>query len=84
MAAWLLLVGASLCIGVLRPPWWTVVLCPLISLGLGIYEVGTERPNYDMHGFGYYIGGFFAVLCVAAWFLGRGLVTLARTWSTRR
>jgi hypothetical protein len=80
---WLLLVVASfaagLSVGSLRLRWWaTILICPAISLGLGIDDVGDEPPGYDMHGFGYLFGGFFAVLCVASWLLGYGVTALAR------
>jgi hypothetical protein len=48
------------------------------SLGLGTYLVADEPPDYDMHGFGYYVGGFVGLVCVAAWLLGRGLAALVR------
>jgi hypothetical protein len=75
---WLVFVFLSFCTGLLRPPWWTLFAWPAVSVGFGVYDVGNEPPNYDMPGFGYYVGGFVAVLCVVAWLLGRGLVALAQ------
>jgi hypothetical protein len=72
MIWWLLLV-MSICTGVLRVPRWTVLVWPVASVALGIYLVADEPANYDMHGFGYGLGGFVAVLCVVAWLVGRGL-----------
>jgi hypothetical protein len=76
--AWFFLVGLSFATGLLRLPWWTVLVWPAVSFGLGAYLVADEPPNYDMPGFGYYVGGSVAVVCVAAWLLGRGLAALAR------
>src|SRR4051794_22811308 len=57
MIWWLLLV-MSVCTGLLRVPWWTVLVWPVTSVVLGVYFVADEPANYDMHGFGYGLGGF--------------------------
>lgn len=75
---WLVIIGLSFCTGLLRVPLWTILVWPAVSLGVGVWAVATEPANYDAPGFGYYFGGFFAVLCLAAWLLGRGLATLVR------
>ena len=78
MPVWLALIGLSFWLGLLRLPWWTILLGPMGSGGLGVYAVVTEAAGDDMHGFGYYIGGFVGVVCVAAWLLGRGAAALVR------
>ena len=75
---WLVFVGLSFATGTVRLPWWTLLVWPTASLGLGVYLVADEPPDYDMHGFGYYVGGFVGLVCVAAWLLGRGLAALVR------
>jgi hypothetical protein len=74
---WFGLGFVSLCTGLLRPPWWTVLVWPAASVGLGIASVATERPEYDMHGFGYLVGAVAAILCVLAWCAGRGAAAVA-------
>ena len=62
--------------GVLRWPWWTVLIAPAMSIAIGVVTVVNEPPNYDMPGFGYYVGGVMAVIAVVAWLGGRGLALL--------
>lgn len=73
---WLLFIALSFGTGLLRLPWWSMFLWPAASIGVGVYAVLEESPSYDMHGFGYVIGGLVAVVCVAAWLLGRALIAL--------
>jgi hypothetical protein len=75
---WFGLVFVSLCTGLVRPPWWTVLAWPAASVGLGVASVAAERPEYDVHGFGYLVGAVVAVLCVVAWCAGRGVAAVAR------
>jgi hypothetical protein len=49
-----------------------------VTLAIGAHYVSKESAGYDMHGFGYWIGGFFGAVCVVVWLLGRGLAVLAR------
>ena len=72
-----LIACASLAAGVLRLPWWTIFVGPAVAIAIGAYEVSTESPDYDMHGFGYYIGGLAAGVCVVGWLLGRVVAALA-------
>jgi len=74
---WFLFVGLSFATGLMRGPWWTALAWPVASMGLGVYAVANEGPNYDMHGFGYSLGAVAAVVCVAAWLLGRGVAAIA-------
>lgn len=74
---WYVVVLLSLCTGLLRRSWWTILGWPAISMGLGVYASVDESPNYDMPGLGYYVGGFVAVVCIIGWLLGRGAATLA-------
>ena len=74
---WLLLLAVSCFVGLLRLPRWTVLVAPIASVGVGVYAVADEPANYDMHGFGYAVGGLAAVLCVVAWLLGRALAAIA-------
>jgi hypothetical protein len=74
---WYGLIFLSLCTGLLRPPWWTMFVWPAASMGVGVSAVMTEEPNYDMHGFGYFVGGVAAVLCLVAWLLGRGVAAVS-------
>jgi hypothetical protein len=70
---WSLIVFASFALGLLRLPWWSLLIGPAVSLGLGAYAVAREPTYFDMHGFGYVFGAFAAVVCAVAWLLGRGL-----------
>lgn len=81
---WFLFLGLGLVLGLLRLPWWTIFVGPAAGLGLGALSVAYEPSNYDMPGFGYYVGGVLAVLAAAAWLLGRGLAALAHRWRARR
>jgi peptidoglycan/LPS O-acetylase OafA/YrhL len=81
---WFLLLGLGLVLGLLRRPWWTVVVSPAASLGVGALSVANEPSNYDMPGFGYVVGGVLAVFAVATWLLGRGLAELAHRLRARR
>jgi hypothetical protein len=70
---WLLPVLFAFVTGLaLRSPW-TVALWPAVSVGAGVAVVANEARGYDMHGFGYYLGGIAAVASVAAWFAGRAV-----------
>jgi hypothetical protein len=73
---WLLFIALSFGTGLLRLPWWSMLLWPAASIALGVYAVLQESPNYDMHGFGYAVGGLVALICVAAWLLGRAVIAL--------
>jgi hypothetical protein len=59
-----------------RLPWWAALPWPLVCIVIGALDVQSEPPNYDMHGYGYLIGGFGAFLCVAAWGIARVSVRL--------
>ena len=80
---WFALVALGFLAGLLRLPRWASVVPPAASVGVGIYAVVHEPANYDMHGFGYAVGGLVALACMAAWLLGRGLATVARVGDSR-
>ena len=73
---WWLLVGAALVAGMLRLPWWTFLVCPALSIGLGIYGNWALGPNQGLP-IGLGIGLIIAVMCIVTWLLGRGLAALA-------
>jgi hypothetical protein len=75
---WYVFIVLSAVTGALPLPRWSVLLWPLVSIGLGADSVATEVPNYGMHGFGYLVGAAAAVLCAIAWLGGRGLASHAR------
>ncbi len=75
---WYVFIALSAATGALRLPRWTVVVWPVVSIGLGVRAVANEVPNYDMHGFGYLVGGVAAVICAITWLLGRRFASLAR------
>jgi hypothetical protein len=68
----------SFVFGATRLPWWAAVIFPVVCIGVGVGSVMTEPENYDMHGFGYYIGGFLAAACVCFWFGGRAFARQMR------
>ena len=68
---WSLVVVLSLMSGVLFAPRWTVLVWPAAAISAGATAVLTSQPRYDVHGFGYFVGVAVALLCVAAWLLGR-------------
>lgn len=72
MAIWALLVGGSFLTGRFGPTW-AMLSGPASSLALGAWAVNAEPLGYDMHGFGYFVGACWAVVCVIAAVLGRGL-----------
>jgi hypothetical protein len=77
MIIWFLIVGGSLCLGLMRKPWWTVFAGPLASLALGMLLVAAEPPDYDMSGFGLDFGLVVSIVAALAWLAGRGLAALA-------
>lgn len=79
MIPWVLIVLGSLAAGVAAKSRLSVVAGPLAAAALGIAVVMSEPPNYDMHGFGYLIGAFFAVLALILWLVGRFI-----RWVVRR
>jgi hypothetical protein len=74
---WFVFVLLSFATG-LRAAGWTILIWPAASIGLGVRAVATEQPEYDMHGFGYLVGGIAAAACAIAWLIGRALATFAR------
>ncbi|HEY7966510.1 MAG TPA: hypothetical protein VID68_05745 [Solirubrobacteraceae bacterium] len=86
---WDLFVGLSLVGGVVFAPRWTVLVWPLAAVSAGATAVLTSQPRYDVHGFGYFVGVAVALLCVAAWLIGRLVRAAAgrrlyRWWWSRR
>ena len=76
---WLVFVALSFLTGLLPLSRWSILVWPAASVGLGIYALVAEPPNYDMHGFGFFVGLFAAVLCLAGWLLGRGVARHTRS-----
>lgn len=68
--------GAAFVAGMLRLPWWTLLVCPALSIGLGIYGNWALEPNKGLH-IGVFIGVTVAAMCVVTWLLGRGLAALS-------
>ena len=77
---WLLMILCAFATGAAAPSRWTIALWPVVSGGVGIYAVASEPTNYDMHGFGYALGGLAAIMSAVAWLVGR----LLRRLATRR
>lgn len=65
------LIALPLATGWLSRHWQTVLVWPAVCLGLGALAVADEPGNYDMHGFGFYVGAAGALVAVAAWLAGR-------------
>jgi hypothetical protein len=84
MEVWAAFFAVAFLIGLAPLPWWSVFACPLAGVGLGVYLVVTEPPNYDMHGLGYLAGGVAALISAIAWLAGRGVQALVRWWRHRR
>lgn len=59
--------------GLMSTRWQTILIWPAVSLAFWAWQVATEPSNYDMHGFGNYIGAVGAVVSVLAWLAGATL-----------
>ena len=68
---WSLFVVLALVGGLAFAPRWTVLVGPVAALSAGATAVLTSQPRYDVHGFGYFVGAAVALLCRAAWLVGR-------------
>lgn len=67
------LIVLALVAGLLGARWWVGVALMAASVGVGVYMVLTEPPNYDMPGFGYGVGAAVAVVVGVLFLAGRGL-----------
>ena len=82
---YLVLAVAAFGAGFAAFPVWTIAPGPVVSAVLGIHAVATEPANYDMAGFGYYLGAFGAAVCVIGWLAGRaGASLIGRLRGQRR